>query len=197
MVPLGVVMIAATALCAFMAVRTIDCPEHLVEGKSIFFAIFTQIQVWALGIPLQVILDQSSVDAVYLGRVVMISSFSMSMVLLVIGPRFFNFIVVELGFCGAAKKGRTRIGSGEVHVTGITTGDIRSSASSEKPGKNKLRKEGSDRFSSGEHQDSQINSEGTNQLTAEEILDQEDEDITNVGLYASIPLDDQPAGESA
>lgn len=76
----------ATVLAAVTAWKSRDISSKFSEADWIFYAIFAPIQVWAVGFPTLIVLDATSVDAAYLGRVMIDVTFSVSMILLIFGP---------------------------------------------------------------------------------------------------------------
>jgi len=82
------VMVLATLLAGCYAWRCKDVSEDFSEAKWIFYAIFAQLQVWVIGIPIIMLVKiESSINALYMGMVLVIWSFSVSIVLLIVGPR--------------------------------------------------------------------------------------------------------------
>jgi len=87
-VPLIVIMISVTLLAGWLSWLTKDISDELSETKWIFYAIFTQFQVWLVGLPVLALVKLDiSVNAAYLVSVLVIWTFSVSMVILIIGPR--------------------------------------------------------------------------------------------------------------
>ncbi len=87
-----------------------------------FIAIVTQLEIWLVGIPILVIVDNVSADAdaTYLGHVLLIFSFAVTMVLTVIGSKFVNYH----GWCISSESGGSRYTGGNgTRVSG--TGRIR------------------------------------------------------------------------
>jgi len=66
-----------------------DVQAEQAESKWIFFAIFSHVQIWAIGIPVFMILDKHSRDASYLISAFLAFSFSTSMVILVVWPKIY------------------------------------------------------------------------------------------------------------
>jgi len=82
------IMMTSTAFAGFMAWKTKDVSEEFAETKWIFYAIFAQIQVWVVSIPVIVLVkSDGSTDVAYVGSVLVIFTFAVTMPLLIIGPR--------------------------------------------------------------------------------------------------------------
>ena len=136
LIPLVVLMITATLLACAMAWKTRDVSSKYSETTSIFFAIIFQVEIWFVGIPILIIVDNVSADATYLGRVLIIWTFAVSMVATVVGSKMLQ----SLGSCLPSSRNTSRLsgGSSTVHVSGIkpnlrmssSYGKGRSSASS-------------------------------------------------------------------
>ena len=89
---------AATFAAAVMAWKTKDVDERFAEGKWIFYTIFAQLQLLALGIPVLVILDTASAEATYMGRALIILLVVVSTVSFMIGPKAYRVIACgEMG----------------------------------------------------------------------------------------------------
>ena len=79
-------------MAAVVAWKMKDVQSELSESRWIFYGIFTHIQVWAVGIPIVVITDDVSKDAMYLMFAVLCFTFSTSLVALVVWPKLFVWI---------------------------------------------------------------------------------------------------------
>jgi len=87
-IPLVVLMLSATLLAGWMAFKTRDVSEAFSETKWIFYAIFAQIQVWIVSIPIVTLVKRDgSTDVAYLGSVLVVWTFAVTIVVLIIGPR--------------------------------------------------------------------------------------------------------------
>ena len=115
LVPLIILAILAMIITAAMAWKSRDISSTLSEADWIFCAIFIQIQVWVVGLPTLIALYDTSVVAAYLTRVMLIWTFTVSMILLVFGPKMFE------GFGLTYRTGGQRRGScadGRIRVSG-------------------------------------------------------------------------------
>ena len=104
--------ITATLLAFVMAYKTRELPGKYTDAGPIFFGIVAQLEVWFVGIPILVIVDNVSADAMYLARVLIIWIFAVIMVLTVIGSKF-----LQTYGCWNAHSHRI---SGGVHISGTT-----------------------------------------------------------------------------
>jgi hypothetical protein len=66
--------------------------EDFNDSSSIFFAICTHMQAWAIGVPILAVLGDSSSDGTYLGRVLLIWIFSVSSIACVVYPKLVRAI---------------------------------------------------------------------------------------------------------
>ena len=83
-----------------------------------FIAIMTQLEVWFIGIPILVIVGSVSAEATYLGRVLIIWTFAVTMVVTIIGSKCMH----SYGYCLPASENtnsRGSVGSGIVRVSGL------------------------------------------------------------------------------
>ena len=126
LVPLVVLMITATLLACAMAWKTRDVSSKYSETTSIFFAIIFQVEIWFVGIPILIIVDNVSADATYLGRVLIIWTFAVSMVATVVGSKMLQ----SLGCCLPSSRNPSRLSSAgsTVHISGIKP-NLRASSS--------------------------------------------------------------------
>jgi hypothetical protein len=85
--PLMGLLIFAEGTSAFFAWKTVNVSEDFNDSSSIFFAICTHMQAWAIGVPILAVLGNSSSDATYLGRVLLIWIFSVSSLACVVYPK--------------------------------------------------------------------------------------------------------------
>ena len=106
------------------------CLAELAESKWIFFAIFSHVQVWAIGIPLYIILDDVSRDASYLISAALCFIFSVTLVVLVIWPKI--YVWARNNFFGGPPKPRVSIsvGKSQTVVSGLDTGSTMASNTS-------------------------------------------------------------------
>eukprot|EP00543_Licmophora_paradoxa_P001907 CAMPEP_0202454864 /NCGR_PEP_ID=MMETSP1360-20130828/12512_1 /ASSEMBLY_ACC=CAM_ASM_000848 /TAXON_ID=515479 /ORGANISM="Licmophora paradoxa, Strain CCMP2313" /LENGTH=230 /DNA_ID=CAMNT_0049074291 /DNA_START=54 /DNA_END=746 /DNA_ORIENTATION=+ len=107
----------------YIAWLTKDVQTELSESNWIFYAIFSHLQTWVVGIPLFVILDRESADAAYLIRVFFAFIFSTVTVALIIWPKMYVWM---LDGSSQAEKSRSRgsvniTGKAQHHISGITS----------------------------------------------------------------------------
>jgi hypothetical protein len=81
--------------------------SELSEAKWIFIAIFSHIQMWVIGIPVYLILNEISRDATYLISMALIFVFSNVFVILVIWPKM-NKDIQDTFFGAAHRKNNPR-----------------------------------------------------------------------------------------
>ena len=123
--PLAGLIFVSELLTMFFAWKTADIPEDFRDSEAVMYACFAQIQAWAVGIPMLAVLGTSSADATYFGRIFLVWIFSVSSVVVVVGPKLFKAIKIRRN----PQIGRT---GGRVSVTGLyqpgtgTTGNTNS-----------------------------------------------------------------------
>jgi len=91
-IPLGFIIAISVFMTGAIAWKLKDVQAELAESKWIFFGIFSHIQIWAIGIPLYIILNDLSRDASYLISAALTFIFSVSLVMLVIWPKIFVWL---------------------------------------------------------------------------------------------------------
>ena len=118
--PLVLLLFVAEVLTMYFAWKTADIPNDFRDSGAVMYASFAQIQSWAIGVPMLVVLGTSSSDATYFGRIFLIWIFAVSSVVVVVGPKLINAYRIrrnpELG------KVKSR-----VHVSGLMSGPASSS----------------------------------------------------------------------
>jgi hypothetical protein len=90
--PLVGLLIFAEGASAFFAWKTANVHDDINDSNSIFFAICTHMQAWAIGVPILAVLGDSSSDGTYLGRVLLIWIFSVSSIACVVYPKLVRAI---------------------------------------------------------------------------------------------------------
>ena len=90
--PLIGLIIIAEGASAYFAWKTANVPDEINDSSSMFFAICTHMQAWAIGVPILAVLGDSSSDATYLGRVLLIWIFSVSSIACVVYPNLVRAI---------------------------------------------------------------------------------------------------------
>jgi hypothetical protein len=113
--PLMGLLIFAEGTSAFFAWKTAAIPDDFNDSSPVFFAICTHIQAWAIGVPILAVLGDSSCNATYLGRVLLIWVFSVSSIGCVVYPKIARAIYVRRNQHLAEKKSR-------VFVSGLSIG---------------------------------------------------------------------------
>ena len=93
--PLVGILFFAELLTMYFAWKTADVPEDFRDSGAVMYACFAQLQGWAAGIPMLVLLGVSSVDAPYFARVFLIWIFSVSGVALVVGPKIYRAVKIR------------------------------------------------------------------------------------------------------
>jgi 7 transmembrane sweet-taste receptor of 3 GCPR len=85
--PLAGILFGAEAATFYFAWKTADVPEDFRDSGAVMYSSFTQLQSWAIGGPMLLLLKNSSSDAIYFARVMLIWIFAASSVLVVIAPK--------------------------------------------------------------------------------------------------------------
>jgi hypothetical protein len=100
-----------------------DVQEELSEARWIFIAIFSHLQVWAIGIPIYLILQDLSRDAVYLISMALIVVFSNVFVILVIWPKMIGDIRKNVfdsdAHPGSKRQSRVSIQQPSTYISGL------------------------------------------------------------------------------
>jgi hypothetical protein len=94
--PLIGLLVLSEGVTAFFAWKTSDVPEDFRDTNSVMQAICTHLQAWMVGLPILAVLGNSSAEATYFGRVLLIWIFAVSSVVVVIGPKVFGAIEMRL-----------------------------------------------------------------------------------------------------
>lgn len=93
--PLMGLLVVAEVLTAWFAWKTADVSDDFADGSTAVYAIVTQIQAWVIGVPIMAVLNNSSANAMYFGRVLLIWIFSISSVVLVVGPKLWRTLYLR------------------------------------------------------------------------------------------------------
>eukprot|EP00567_Pseudictyota_dubia_P007638 CAMPEP_0197444824 /NCGR_PEP_ID=MMETSP1175-20131217/10194_1 /TAXON_ID=1003142 /ORGANISM="Triceratium dubium, Strain CCMP147" /LENGTH=1207 /DNA_ID=CAMNT_0042975677 /DNA_START=307 /DNA_END=3930 /DNA_ORIENTATION=+ len=124
-VPLAFIITVATVLTAYIAWKARDIPCEFQESSWIYYGVFAHLQSWIVAVPVLVIVQpaHSSADATYLGRTMIMFTFSASMVILIIWPKI--FVVLRKRIYGDNVGKRTSrsnlsLGKGAVNISGLT-----------------------------------------------------------------------------
>jgi len=116
-IPLVVVIMVATALAVFFAVKIIDVADALSDSKAISYAFMTHLQAWFVGISFLVALhSDDSTDATYLSRVLMIFVFSVTTICIVTFPKLYRVAFNKNS--GDAPKSRVHITTDSMRISG-------------------------------------------------------------------------------
>jgi hypothetical protein len=111
--PLVLLLCVAEVLTMYFAWKTADVPNDFRDSGAVMYASFAQIQSWAIGVPMLIVLGTSSSDATYFGRIFLIWIFAVSSVVVVVGPKLINsFRIRRNPELGRAKS--------RVHVSGLS-----------------------------------------------------------------------------
>ena len=123
-VPLGIIMGLSVIVTGAISWKLKDIQSELAETKWIFVAIFSHIQVWAIGIPVFIILNDVSRDASYLIFACLIFIFSITLVILVIWPKI--YVWARDTYFGGPPKPKTHISvkGGQSVVSGLETSTV-------------------------------------------------------------------------
>lgn len=129
-IPLGFIIALSVILTGAISWKLKDVQAELAESKWIFFGILSHIQIWAIGIPLYIILDDVSRDASYLISAALTFIFSVSLVMLVIWPKMYAW--ARNNYFGGPPKPRMSIsvGKSQTVVSGLDTGSAMASQTS-------------------------------------------------------------------
>jgi len=96
-VPLCILIAVATASTMFIAWKVKDIQSEFSEWNWVFYGIFIHLQMFAIGIPLFIILTDVSRSASHLISSFLIFIFSVTLVVLIIWPKVFLFIQQKRG----------------------------------------------------------------------------------------------------
>ena len=110
---LAALMLISIVTAATMSWKTKDVDENFSEARWIFYAIFLQCQVLLIGIPILVILEETSADATYVGRLLLIWTVPVSTVLVIFWPKVHRLVFKR------SRSSRNSIASGTIHISGI------------------------------------------------------------------------------
>ena len=88
--PLISLVITAEGLTMFFVWKTSDVNEDFGETQPCMYAMYSQFQAWLVGVPILVVVDGNSSNAVFFSRALLIWIFSMSGVVFVIAPKLYK-----------------------------------------------------------------------------------------------------------
>lgn len=127
--PLAGIIFVSEILTMFFAWKTADIPEDFRDSEAVMYACFAQIQAWAVGLPMLAVLGTSSADATYFGRIFLIWIFSVSSVVVVVGPKILKAVKLRRNPELKHKGGRVSVtglyqpdGTGTTHAGTTLTG---------------------------------------------------------------------------
>ena len=87
--PLAALVLATMLATAYLCWNLRDVQTDLAESRWIFFGIFAHLQVWAIGVPLLLIAEDTSRDVSYIMSSSLCFVFSTMLVCSVIWPKIF------------------------------------------------------------------------------------------------------------
>lgn len=110
--PLVALLVTAELLTAVFAWKTADVPTDFADSRTALYALCAHFQAFCIGVPILAVLGESSVDATFVSRVVLIFIFSVSSVAVVVYPKIYQAFQLR-------RRPELRISS-RVNVTGIS-----------------------------------------------------------------------------
>lgn len=114
-------LIGVPTLLTIVAVwRTKDISQDLSDTSITFYLVVTQFQAWLLGVPVLIVLGSSSVDASYLGRVLLIWLFAIAPLLIVVSPTIHRTIGNRRNPARDRSSRRRASATGTVHISGFS-----------------------------------------------------------------------------
>jgi hypothetical protein len=129
LVPLAVLFALVIIMSLMILWKMREAQEEFTDVKSIFIGIITHLQVWAVGIPVYLVLHDVSMDTAYLSSVVLVFFFSNVVVVVVIGPK----IVMDLSYTRKSRRLASSrgsgVGGGMTHISGLYQGSFASQQS--------------------------------------------------------------------
>eukprot|EP00980_Cylindrotheca_fusiformis_P010017 scaffold2214_cov139-Cylindrotheca_fusiformis.AAC.14 len=120
-IPLGLLFLVTMLMTLSVAWKMRMVQSDLSEARWIFIAVSSHIQIWLVGIPVFLILEDISRDASYLISMALIFVLSNVFVVLVIWPKMLDDIGRN-GFGLKDKDGKTThigVKGGSMHITGL------------------------------------------------------------------------------
>ena len=125
LLPLVMILVTAVLITASLSWKLRGVQSNLAESQLIFSGIFLHIQTWLVGVPMLYITHSVSRDASYIMVVSLTVTLSMSMVLLIIGPKMWvwakskGFLLRV--FASDARTPRFSLESGgRTHISGLS-----------------------------------------------------------------------------
>lgn len=90
--PLAGLVVCAQVLSFYFAWKTTDIPSDFQDSQAVVYTSFVQLQAWTVGIPMLAAIGNTSTDATYIGRTMLIWIFATSSVIVVVWPKVFKAI---------------------------------------------------------------------------------------------------------
>jgi len=121
--PLIALIVFSTIMVIIYAQKSLDISEEFADSRSILFAVFTQLQAWVVGIPILIVVSQTSADGTYLARVLLIWIFASSPFPILIIPKIYQAYKLQRNPDGrkTCRGNINTTGGHVVHTTGIST----------------------------------------------------------------------------
>jgi hypothetical protein len=107
--PLIGLLFFAEGLTMYFAWKTADIPDDFRDSGAVMYASFAQMQSWSFGIPMLAVLGSSSSEATYFGRICLIWIFSVSSVVVVVGPKLISAFRIRRNPTTGQTKDRVRV----------------------------------------------------------------------------------------
>ena len=120
--PLVALIVCSSVMVIFYAHKSLDINEEFADSKSILFAMFTQLQAWVVGIPILIVVSQTSADGTYLAKVLLVWIFACSPFPILIMPKIYQAYKLQRNPDQRKNRGNINATGGHVvHTTGLTT----------------------------------------------------------------------------
>jgi len=126
------IMVGTTVLAGVMAYKTKDVDKTFSESSWIFTTIVMQFQVFVVGIPILVIVQQISSNAFYLTCVLLICSLTMSTLGLMFGPKLIPILLPNFAQKWSRSTHRSFVATGGVYISNPDISDSHRNASNPK-----------------------------------------------------------------
>ena len=116
--PLIALVVAVDIIVTYFCWKSLDIAEELGDSRAIFFTLFTQLQAWAVGVPILIVVHGTSADGTYLGRALLIWIFACSPLVILIVPKIYKARNPNR----KSNRGsiNTSAGSPVVHISGLS-----------------------------------------------------------------------------
>ena len=122
--PLGALIFVAMTATAALCWQLRDVQSDLAESRWIFFGIFAHLQIWAIGIPLLIIAEDTSRNVSYMMTAALGFIFSTTLVTCVIWPKIYSHVREKYfgGDTGGRKTSVNISGQGSTRISGLNYG---------------------------------------------------------------------------